>query len=75
VAHVSFSRMADPVDIRPDVHRLIDALPASASWDDVAYEIYVRQAVDQGVADAEAGRLHSHDDAMARVRARIRRAS
>jgi predicted transcriptional regulator len=69
--------MSDPVDIRPDVHRLIDALPASASWDDVAYEIYVRQAVDQGVADAnaEAGRLHSHDDAMARVRARIRRAS
>lgn len=67
--------MADAPDIRPDAKRLVDQLPASASWDDLAYEIYVRQSIEQGVADADAGRTMDHDTALVRVRARIRRAS
>ena len=67
--------MADAPDIRPDAKRLVDQLPATASWDDLAYEIYVRQSIEQGVADANAGRTMDHDTALARVRARIRRAS
>ena len=67
--------MNDSPDIRPDARRLVEQLPADANWDDLAYEIYVRQAIDLGVADAEAGRVVEHDDALARVRARIRRAS
>lgn len=67
--------MADAPDIRPDAKRLVDQLPASASSDDLAYEIYVRQSIEQGVADADAGRTMDHDTALARVRARIRRAS
>lgn len=67
--------MTDSLDIRPDARRLVELLPAGANWDDLAYEVYVRQAIDQGVADAEAGRIVEHDDALARVRARIRRAS
>ncbi len=67
--------MADTPDIRPDAKRLVDQLPAGASWDDLAYEIYVRQSIEQGVADADAGRTLDHDSALARVRARIRRAS
>ena len=55
--------------------RLVENLPESATWDDLAYEVYVRQAVEQGLADGEAGRVVSHEDALARVRARIRRAS
>jgi predicted transcriptional regulator len=69
------SRMADAPDIRPDAKRLVDQLPAGASWDDLAYEIYVRQSIEHGVADADAGRTMDHDTALARVRARIRRAS
>jgi predicted transcriptional regulator len=65
--------MADTPDIRHDAKRLIDQLPAGASWDDVAYEVYVRQAIEQGVADADAGRIIDHETALARVRARIRR--
>jgi predicted transcriptional regulator len=53
----------------------VENLPDSATWDDLAYEVYVRQAVERGLADADAGRVHAHDDALARVRARIRRAS
>jgi len=64
--------MADPPDIRNDAKRLIDQLPAGASWEDVAYEVYVRQAIEQGIADADAGRTADHDTAMAQVRARIR---
>ncbi len=67
--------MADSSDIRPDAKRLVDQLPASASWDDLAYEIYVRQSIERGIADADAGRTVDHDSALARVRARIRRAS
>jgi predicted transcriptional regulator len=67
--------MDEPRNIKPDARQLVDALPDSATWDDLAYEIYVRQAVERGLADGEAGRVVNHDEAMARIRARIRRAS
>ena len=70
-----FRRMADTPNIKPDAHRLVDSLPDSAGWDDLAYEIYVRQAIEAGLAEADAGHLVSHDDALVRIRARIRRAS
>jgi predicted transcriptional regulator len=67
--------MADHPNIKPDARQLVEALPESATWDDLAYEVYVRQAVAAGLADAEAGRTVAHDEAMARIRSRIRRAS
>jgi predicted transcriptional regulator len=67
--------MADTPNIKADAHQLVEALPETATWDDLAYEVYVRQAVETGLADADAGRTVSHEDAMARVRSRIRRAS
>ena len=68
--------MADDVpNIKPDAHRLVDGLPDTASWDDLMYEIYVRQTIEAGLADAAAGRMVSHEEALARVRSRIRRAS
>lgn len=65
----------DSPNIKPDAHRLVDGLPDTASWDDLMYEIYVRQAIEAGLADSEAGRTLSHEDALARIRSRIRRAS
>ena len=67
--------MSDSPTIKPEARRLVDGLPDSTTWDDLAYEIYVRQSVEAGLADADAGRVVSHDEALARVRARIRRAS
>lgn len=67
--------MSDQRSIKPDARQLIDSLPESATWDDLAYEIYVRQSIDAGVAHADAGRLLEHDEAIARIRSRIRRAS
>ena len=67
--------MSESQSIKPDAQRLVENLPESATWDDLAYEVYVRQAVERGLADGEAGRVVGHDEALARVRARIRRAS
>ena len=67
--------MSDSPNIKPEARRLVESLPDSATWDDLAYEVYVRQSVEAGLADADASRLLSHDEALARVRARIRRAS
>jgi predicted transcriptional regulator len=67
--------MADNPNIKAEAHQLVEALSETATWDDLAYEVYVRQAVDTGLADGDAGRTVSHEDAMARVRSRIRRTS
>jgi predicted transcriptional regulator len=67
--------MSDPKSIKPDARRLVEQLPEGATWDDLAYEVYVRQAIEAGLADVEAGRTISHEEALKRIRARIRRAS
>ena len=59
----------DPVrDLKQEAHRLVDQLPTDASWDDLMYEVYVRQAVDAGLADAEAGRTMTQEEAVAKLR-------
>jgi len=67
--------MSDQPSIKPDARLLVEGLPDTATWDDLAYEIYVRQAIELGLADAAAGRTVAHDEAIARIRTRIRRAS
>ncbi len=42
--------------IKEKARRLINRLPEESTWDDLMYEIYVRQAVEAGLADSEAGR-------------------
>lgn len=44
-------------DVRSAVRQLADTLPDNATWDDVMYRIYVRQAIDAGLRDAAEGRL------------------
>jgi predicted transcriptional regulator len=44
-------------DVKSAVRQLADALPDDATWDDVMYRVYVRQAVDAGLRDAAEGRL------------------
>ncbi len=43
-------------NIKQEAYRLIEQLPENATWDDLMYEIYVRQAIEAGLADSEAGR-------------------
>jgi len=37
-------------------HLLVDELPEKATWDDLMEKIYVRQAIEAGLRDSEAGR-------------------
>jgi predicted transcriptional regulator len=55
-------------NLKPEAHRLVDQLPDDASWDDLMYEVYVRQAVEAGLADVAAGRVISHEEAVRRLR-------
>ena len=42
--------------VKDQLATIISSLPEKATWDDVLYEIYVRQSVEQGLADVAAGR-------------------
>jgi hypothetical protein len=46
--------------IKKAAARLVRELPESASWDDLMYEILVRQKIESGLADLGDGRKHDH---------------
>ena len=43
--------------IKSAAQQLVESLPDDATWDDVMYRVYVRQAIDAGLRDAAEGRL------------------
>lgn len=49
--------------VKEEARRLIERLPDDATWEDLHYEIYVRQAVDAGLRDSSQGRTMPHDEA------------
>lgn len=51
--------------MKEEARRLIEKLPDDATWDDLMHEIYVRQAIEAGLADMEAGRVKDVDQVRA----------
>ena len=51
-----------PNSVKEEARKLIDRLPESATWDDVEYEIYVRRAIESGLADSDAGAVETTDE-------------
>jgi len=41
---------------KDEAHKMIDRLPSNATWDDLMREIYVREAIESGLADSKEGR-------------------
>jgi hypothetical protein len=41
---------------KDEAHNLVERMPENATWDDLIHEIYVRQVIEQGLSDSEAGR-------------------
>ena len=41
---------------KDQAHKLIDRMPQNATWDDLLREIYVREVIEQGMADSNEGR-------------------
>jgi hypothetical protein len=43
-------------DIKQEAHRLLDNMPEKATWEDLMYRIYVREAIEAGIKDSDEGR-------------------
>ncbi len=42
--------------VKEEARRLVEELPDGATWDDLMYRIYVRQAIEAGIEDSEQDR-------------------
>ena len=42
--------------LKEEARRLVEELPDEATWDDLMYRIYVRQAIEAGLEDSQQGR-------------------
>ncbi len=47
--------------------QMIDQVPDQASWDDIMYELYVKQKLEKGLKAVEEGRTVSHEEAKRRL--------
>ena len=43
--------------VKEQAYRLLESLPDSATWEDLMYRIYVRQAIEAGLRDSDEGRM------------------
>ncbi|MGH7172211.1 MAG: hypothetical protein ACRELF_10905 [Gemmataceae bacterium] len=48
--------MSTASSVKSEAVRLVEQLPDDATWDDLLYEIYVRQSIEAGLKDCREGR-------------------
>ncbi len=53
--------------IKEEVIEMIQALPDDCTLEQIQYQLYVRDQVNKGLADIEAGRVVPHEEAKRRV--------
>ena len=53
-------------NVKQEAQHLVDSLPDNATWDDLVYTIHVRQAVESGLEDSDAGRVLDAGEVRAR---------
>jgi len=49
-------------NVKEEARRLVENLPEDVTWDDLMYRMYVRQAIEAGLADSEADRVVEVED-------------
>jgi hypothetical protein len=49
-------------DLKEEAKRLIDSLPSLTSWEQLMYEIYVREAIEKGLSDSTENRKTPVED-------------
>jgi predicted transcriptional regulator len=52
---------------KEQVEQILRMLPEDASLEDIQYHIYVRQKIQQGLEDVEAGRVLTHAEVQQRL--------
>lgn len=53
--------------VKETAKQVIDRLPDQAGWDDILYELYVKQKVEMGLAAMAEGKTVTHEDAKRRL--------
>ena len=53
--------------VRDEMKKLIEELPEEATWDDLMYQVYVRQKIDKGLTALKHGETLSHEEAKKRL--------
>ena len=51
---------------KDEAHRLVDQLPADATWEDLMHEIYVREAIEKGLGESNSGRTKDVEEVRAK---------
>ena len=59
--------------VKQQLTQLLSDLPEQATWDDVLYEISVRQSIEQGLADVAAGRTIPAEEVKAHLQQRLQK--
>jgi predicted transcriptional regulator len=56
--------------VKEAARSIVDNLSEQATWDDLMYELYVKQKIDAGLEAAADGRCVPHEEVKARLLAR-----
>ena len=51
----------ETLTIKENVKTFVDSLPDNLTYDDVMYEIYVKQKIEKGLDDIEKGNVLPHE--------------
>ena len=52
---------------KEEVRKLLDQLPEDSSYEDIQYHIYVREKIQRGLEDLEAGRTLTQEEVEQRM--------
>lgn len=53
--------------VKEAARAIVENLPEQASWDDLMYELYVKQKIEAGLAAADNGQTVPHEEVKARL--------
>ncbi|MEM7049916.1 MAG: hypothetical protein AAF604_09655 [Acidobacteriota bacterium] len=53
--------------VKEEVKQIVEQLPEDATWDDLMYEIYVKQKVEVAETAVAGGKVVSHQEARKRM--------
>ena len=50
------------IAVKESAKQVLESLSDQCTWDDLMYELYVRQKIDRGLEDVHHGRVVSHEE-------------
>ncbi|MGD9156535.1 MAG: hypothetical protein PVG90_13705 [Bacillota bacterium] len=52
---------------KDEAKRIIDNLPEEATWDDLMYQLYVKEKIDKSLAEVDQGKTIPHEEVRKRI--------